>query len=235
MFKQHRHMVNKPMRTTYPNTNRFQLKKRHGYVDMYGASNHEALGCAALKSSAATALLSFNLWRNTQKQDIELLTKQRSTNAEQEGATGRDMGGEKNLKEAHGPTPVQIQWQNAERHSQDLRASDDTCTSQHRHQQPQEPGGQRLADRNVGNSKAHPSWSLLVFQDPPCLEDTLEKADFNLPAKVLLPSQCLQTLQGLNSFRLGSLSALLQWYRIKKEDIHWYMIYYVLCLYIVDS
>lgn len=57
-----------------------------------------ALGCAALKSSAATALLSFNLWRNTfQKQDIELLTKERITNAEQEGATGRDMGVEKNL------------------------------------------------------------------------------------------------------------------------------------------
>ena len=73
-------------------TTRFQLKKG---VDVYGISNHEALGCAALKSSAATALLSFNLWRN--KQDVELLTKERITNAEQEGATGWDMGVEKNL------------------------------------------------------------------------------------------------------------------------------------------
>lgn len=78
--------------TYYPNTPLvFNWKK--AWICM-----EAALGCAALKSSAATALLSFNLWRNTfQKQDIELLTKERITNAEQEGATGRDMGVEKNL------------------------------------------------------------------------------------------------------------------------------------------
>lgn len=45
--------------------------------------------------------------------------------------------------------------------AQDLRASDDTCTSQHRHQQPQH-GGQRLRDRNVGSSTNFHSLSFVV-------------------------------------------------------------------------
>ena len=144
-------------------TTRFNWKK--AWICM-----EAALGCAALKSSAATALLSFNLWRNTfQKQDIELLTKEENHKC----GTGRgNRAGHGCRKESsHGPTPVEMRWQNAEElricEPLTIHVQASTATQQPQH------GGQRTQRSECRQFTNFHSLSFVVslgYQDPPCLE-----------------------------------------------------------------